>query len=67
MSTDDQKMPPPVPESKIAGDMNTEEPLGWDQVPKEPVPDEQKRHSRIGGKGGISQPLGKDDKRVEGA
>lgn len=66
MSAEEKKLPPPVPESKIAGDMTTEEPLGWDQAPKGPMPDEQKRHSRLGGKGAISKPMGPDDKRVEG-
>lgn len=32
--------------------MKDEEPLGWDQAPKEPAQREQKRHSRLGGKGG---------------
>ncbi|HEY0007727.1 MAG TPA: hypothetical protein VGB55_03300 [Tepidisphaeraceae bacterium] len=44
---------PLTPQSEIKGSMKTEEPLGWDQAPKDIHDPRQQRHPRPDGVGGI--------------
>jgi hypothetical protein len=51
--TDSTQTKPLVDEKQIDGSMHTEEPLGWDQAPKDIKDPLHKRHPRPDGKGGI--------------
>ena len=59
-SNDSTSVPPIVNEDEIAGSVHTEEPLGWDQVPKAIDNPREKRHPRPDGIGGIKPADGPD-------
>jgi len=46
---------PLVPEDQIEGDMTTEEPQGWDQVPTDIHDPKHQRHPRPDGLGAVKQ------------
>lgn len=62
--TSDGKRRTPLPTGgKIAGDMNSEEPDGWDQAPQDIKDPQQKRHPRPDGLGGSEASSAKPRKK----
>ena len=59
-STDSTTEKPLVDESKIDGNMHTEQPTGWDQAPQAIDNVRQKRHPRPDGTGGDTPAKGED-------
>lgn len=49
----------------IRGDMNSEEPLGWDQAPQDIQHPRHKRHSRPDGVGGLEPAPEPDEKKTQ--